>query len=316
VPQDHITLRRFPGYWNAKAVSLDGIEFKIMPDSTVRLVNLQSGQLDVANRLGATDVPTVQQSKTLRVAQSPSLGFEMLSFNLARGAQADTPFAHDVRIREAFAKSIDRAGINEAVFEGRFIPSNQTEAPGSRYWDPAHPIPPRDVPGAKALLAAAGVPHPKLTLLVVNNPTDIQVGEVIQSMAQEAGFDISLQKGEAVAQTQAATNGDYQAYLVIWSGRPDPDGNISIWMRCGAPLNWTGWCSKDLDAALDQGAAGATTDERKAAYDRAEDIWMPQVAYLPLYHFTWFWGLSDKVQGFVPRPDGIMRPIGVSLAGG
>jgi peptide/nickel transport system substrate-binding protein len=301
VPQDHITLRRFPGYWNAKAVSL---------------VNLQSGQLDVANRLGATDVPTVQQSKTLRVAQSPSLGFEMLSFNLARGAQADTPFAHDVRIREAFAKSIDRAGINEAVFEGRFIPSNQTEAPGSRYWDPAHPIPPRDVPGAKALLAAAGEPHPKLTLLVVNNPTDIQVGEVIQSMAQEAGFDISLQKGEAVAQTQAATNGDYQAYLVIWSGRPDPDGNISIWMRCGAPLNWTGWCSKDLDAALDQGAAGATTDERKAAYDRAEDIWMPQVAYLPLYHFTWFWGLSDKVQGFVPRPDGIMRPIGVSLAGG
>ncbi len=51
VAQDHITLQRFPGYWNAAAVSLDRVEFRIMPDSTVRLLNLQSGQLDIANRL-------------------------------------------------------------------------------------------------------------------------------------------------------------------------------------------------------------------------------------------------------------------------
>ena len=313
VAQDHITLQRFPGYWNAAAVSLDRIEFRIMPDSTVRLVNLQSGQLDIANRLAATDVPVVQANPHLRVASSPSIGFEMLSFNLAHGPASDTPFAHDVRIRQAFAKAIDRNGINQAVFEGRFIPSNQTEAPGSRYWDPAHPVPPRDLPGARALLAAAGVPHPKLTLSVVNNPTDVQVGEVIQSMEAEAGFDIQLLKGEAVSQTDAATAGDYQAYLVIWSGRPDPDGNTSIWMRCGAPLNWTGWCSHDLDAALDRGAAARDVAGRAAAYHQAADIWMADLPYLPLYHFTWFWGLSDKVAGFTPRPDGLVRPVGLSL---
>ena len=313
VPQDHIILQRFPGYWNAAAVSLDRIEFRIMPDSTVRLVNLQSGAIDIANRLAATDVPAVQQAKQLRVAQSPSIGFEMLSFNLAHGPASDTPFAHDVRIRQAFAKAIDREGINQAVFEGRFIASNQTEAPGSRYWDPAHPAPPRDLAGARALLAAAGAPHPKLTLSVVNDPVNVQVGEVIQSMVAEAGFDVTLQKGEAVSQTDAATRGDYQAYAVIWSGRPDPDGNTSIWMRCGAPLNWTGRCNPALDAALDQGAAATDETGRKAAYAHAEDIWMADLAYLPLYHFTWFWGLSDKVAGFSPRPDGLVRPVGLSL---
>ena len=89
-------------------------------------------------------------------------------------------------------------GINQVVFEGRFIPSNQTEAPGSKWWDPAFPVPPRDLDGAKALLAQAGVPHPKLVLNVVNNPTDTQVGEVIQAMAAEAGFEVTLNKGEAV----------------------------------------------------------------------------------------------------------------------
>ena len=313
VAQDHITLQRFPGYWNAAAVSLDRIEFRIMPDSTVRLLNLQSGQLDIANRLAATDVPAVAANPALRVASSPSIGFELLSFNLAHGPAADQPFGRDVRIRQAFAKAIDRAGINQAVFEGRFIPSTQTEAPGSRYWNPAYPVPPRDLPGARALLAAAGVPHPRLTLAVANAPVDVQVGEVIQAMTAEAGFEVQLVKGESVSLTDAATRGDYQAFMAIWSGRPDPDGNLSIWMRCGAPLNWTGWCNPALDATLDAGAAAPDEAGRIAAYRRASDLWMADLAYLPLYHLTWFWGLSSKVAGFTPRPDGLVRPIGLSL---
>ena len=313
VAQDHITLQRFPGYWNAGAVSLDRIEFRIMPDSTVRLLNLQSGQLDIANRLAATDVPAVAANPALRVASSPSIGFELLSFNLAHGPAADQPFGRDVRIRQAFAKAIDRAGINQAVFEGRFIPSTQTEAPGSRYWNPAYPVPPRDLPGARALLAAAGVPHPRLTLAVANTPVDVQVGEVIQAMAAEAGFEVQLVKGESVSLTDAATRGDYQAFMAIWSGRPDPDGNLSIWMRCGAPLNWTGWCNPALDATLDAGAAAPDEAGRIAAYRRASDLWMADLAYLPLYHLTWFWGLSSRVAGFTPRPDGLVRPIGLSL---
>ena len=314
VAQDHIILERFPGYWNAAAVSLDRIEFRIMPDSTVRRVNLQSGQLDVANRLAATDVPAVAADPKLLVVSSPSIGFELLSFNVAHGPAADTPFGHDVRIRQAFAKSIDREGINQVVFDGRFIPSNQTEAPGSRYWNPARPVPARDLSGAKALLQAVGVPHPHLVLSVANSPTDVQVGEVIQAMAGEAGFDVKLLKGEAVAQTDAATRGDYQANLSIWSGRPDPDGNLSIWMRCGAPLNWTGLCDPALDAALDRGAAASDPAVRAVAYRDAQDIWMTNLNYLPLYHFTWFWGVSARVAGFVPRPDGLVRPVGVSVS--
>ena len=74
VPQDHITLQRFAGYWNAAAVLLDRIEFRIMPDSTVRRVNLQSGQLDIANRLAATDVPSVQADPKLRWCSRPRSG--------------------------------------------------------------------------------------------------------------------------------------------------------------------------------------------------------------------------------------------------
>lgn len=313
VAQDHITLERFPQYWNAANVKLDRIEFRIMPDSTIRRVNLESGQLDVANRLAATDVPQIEHNPKLRVAKSPSIGFQLISFNLAHGPAADTPFGRDIRLRQAFLKSIDRDALNQIVFDGRFVPNDQTEAPGSPFYDPAFPLPKRDLDGAKALLAAAGMPHPKLTLNIINNPVDTQTGEVLQAMAAEAGFEVTLNKGESVAQTQAAANGDYQAYLAIWSGRPDPDGNLSLWMRCGAPLNWTGWCNKDLQAALDRGAASLDPAARKAAYHDVNVQWMKDLPYTVLYHFTWFWGLSDRVTGFTPRPDGLVRPIGIDI---
>jgi peptide/nickel transport system substrate-binding protein len=312
VAQDHITLRRFAGYWNAPAVMLDGIDYLIMPDSTVRLVNLQSGQIDIANRISPSDIATVEADPKLRVASAPSLGFELLSFNLAHGPASDTPFARDVRIRQAFEKAIDRDGINQVVFGGRFVPSNQMQPPHSAYWDAANPVPPRDLAGAKALLVAARVPHPNLLLSVVNNPIEIQVGEVIQAMAGEAGFDVKLLKGESVAQTQASARGDYQASLALWSGRPDPDGNTAIWLRCGAPLNWTGWCERDVDADLDRGEFSLVPKDRKAAYDDAAALVRRDLPYLVLYHFTWFWGLSARIAGFAPRPDGLVRPVGLS----
>ena len=78
-----------------------------------------------------------------------------MSINLA----ADSPLK-DPRVRAALEAAIDRGVLNQVVFDGQFIPSNQFEAPGSRYWDPDHPVPPRDVAKAKALLKEAGQEHP------------------------------------------------------------------------------------------------------------------------------------------------------------
>ena len=77
------------------------------------------------------------------------------------------------------------------------------------------------------LLAAAGVPHPAFTLTSGNNTTDLQVAQTLQAMAGEAGFDMKIQATEAATMVQNNTAGHYlQAGLAIWSGRPDPDGNI------------------------------------------------------------------------------------------
>jgi peptide/nickel transport system substrate-binding protein len=309
VAQDHITLARDPGYWNAAAIGLDGIVFRTMVDSTVRLTNLQSGQLDIANRVAATDTAAIKADPKLRLATSPSLGFQLVSFNLKRA----TPLGRDARVRQAFSRAIDRTALNQVVFDGLDVPSDQTEPPGSRYWNPDFPVPDRDVAGAKALLKAAGVDRVAFTFLTTNDPINGQIAQVIQSMVADAGFDMRIEERESAALVAATRAGDYDAAMVIWSGRPDPDGNASIWYSCGGFVNWGGYCNPEMDRLLAAGAAVTDPGRRAPLYRQVAALAQQNMPYTVLFHFTWLWGLSDRVKGFRPMPDGLVRMQGLKL---
>ena len=48
VPQDHVTLERFPDYWDAKNIHFDKVVYQVLVDSSVRLANLKAGTVDLA----------------------------------------------------------------------------------------------------------------------------------------------------------------------------------------------------------------------------------------------------------------------------
>jgi peptide/nickel transport system substrate-binding protein len=314
VVQDHIRLDRFPGYWDAGKIALDHIRYQVIPDTTVRLQNLEAGAVDMIERMAPTDAAAVKANPHLRLAAVPSIAYRTILFNVANGPAAKTPLGQDARVRQAFAKSIDRGVLNQVAMDGQFIPNNQTEVPGSRYWDPAHPAPARDVAGAKALLKAAGQDRVKFTLAVANNPVDGQIGQVIQSMAAEAGFDITLRQVESNAGADANRRGDFQAALQTWSGRADPDANISIWMSCDGFVNFGHYCNPQMDALLKEGRSVTDVAKRVPIYRKVVDTYLTDMPQVILYNYTWLYGLSDRVKGFVPTPDGIIRPQGISLA--
>jgi peptide/nickel transport system substrate-binding protein len=310
IAQDRIVVDRFPGYWNASSINLDRIIYQPIPDTTVRLTDLRAGQLDMVERLGPTDVVNVKADPHLRLLSATALAYYALSINLA----ADGPLAHDSRVRAALEAAIDRRALNQVVMDGRFTPSNQFEAPGSRFWNPQRPVPPRDLARARALLAEAASPHPSFMLITGNSPVEVQVGEVLQSMAGEAGFDIKLRAMEANALVAAAKSGAYQAALVLWSGRADPDGNVAIWLACDGFVNWGKYCNPRFDALLAQARGETDLRQRQALYRQLTDIYLEDRPVMVLYHVTWLWAVSDKVSDFIPAADGMIRPQGIRLA--
>ena len=307
IAQERIELAKFEQHWNAANIHVDRLTFLPIPDSTVRLLNLRAGQLDISERLAPSDVAEAQADRRLRIVEATSIAYQTLSINLARGPLADS------RVREALERSIDRGVINHVALEGRFIPSNQPEVPGNPYHFADLPIPAHDPARARALLAAAGSPRVAFTLKTTNNPVDSQVAQIIQAMAAEGGFDIKVELLEASAMVATTQRGDYDATIGIWSGRADPDGNVAIWLACDGFLNWGKYCSQQVDAAL--AAARALTDfaARRRLYREAAGHYLTDRPQLFLYHYRWFWGLRAGVQGFEPSPDGIIRFAGLRL---
>jgi peptide/nickel transport system substrate-binding protein len=68
-----------------------------------------------------------------------------------------------------------------------------------------------------------------------------------------------------------------------------------------------------VDALLDKARTSTDMAERKASYDAARDILIEQLPIIYLYHVTWIWALDNKIDGFVPYPDGMIRLEGVSF---
>ncbi len=54
-------VEKFDDYWNKDAIQIKRIEFRPIPDTTVRLTNLRAGQLDLIERLAPTDLAQVKR---------------------------------------------------------------------------------------------------------------------------------------------------------------------------------------------------------------------------------------------------------------
>ena len=82
VAQDKIVLTRFPDYWNADAINFDSVTFLPIPDTTVRLANLLSGDIDMLERLAAPDLPQAESEDSIVVDSAVSLGYQGITFNI------------------------------------------------------------------------------------------------------------------------------------------------------------------------------------------------------------------------------------------
>ena len=315
VAQDHITLERFDRYWDAKDIHFDKVVYQIMPDSTVRLTNLQAGATDFVEQIAPTDVPAVEASPKLKIVKSDSLGYQGLTFNVGNGKGADSPIGRDARVRRAFELSIDRDALIGVVFNGLYQPTAQAISPVSPFNLPGLKPPARDVAAAKKLLAEAGLTgRVPVSLGIINSPLNRQVGEVIQSMAAEAGFDVKVVAMEIGSGLAALHSGDYQVFQIGWSGLLDPDSDTWAFLHGGGPMNYAAFHNPDVDRLLDEARATDDVAKRRDLYGAVWKIVGVEEPIVYLWTTRNIAGLSKRVVGYRSLADGLVRLQGASFS--
>lgn len=313
VQQDRMVFEKFADYWNKDNVFVDKIVYLPIIDSTVRLANLKSGSLDLIERVLATDIKDVRADPNLVLSTAPDIGYFGLTINI-NNDKSKGALSQSEQVRQALDLSIDREAINQVVFNGEFTPGNQWVSPTHPYYQKAFPVRPRDLEKAKALLKEAAVKTPVPIDFMIPKGTDYEaVAQVIQSMAAEAGFDIKIRVVEFATTFKEAQAGNFQVFLINWSGRIDPDGNSYIFLHTGAPQNDGGYSNAEADKLMEQARLISDPAQRKAIYEKLTGIILKDEPIIYIYHRTLLIAHTKKLEGYRQMPDGLVRVVGLKL---
>ena len=314
VAQDRIVFEKYPNYWNKAAIHMDRITYTPVPDSTVRLANLRAGQFDLIERVASSDMEAIAKDKRFKTARITGIGYQGITINVGKSEQAQkNPLGKDARVREAFELSLDRQGLAQVVMDNEALVGNQWVPPTNTYYAKSLPVPKRNVERARALLKEAGVTNPSFTLLAATTSEAQRLALVVQAMSRDAGFDVKIQTAEFATSLNMADKGDFDAYILAWSGRADPDGNLYSFHGCKQPLNYAGYCSPETDELLNKSRALRDPAERKKVFEQIAARINKERPVVYLYHVNWLWAYNGKLSGVRNIPDGLLRVQGLKM---
>jgi len=299
---DHLTLKKNPNYWRQGLPYLDQIIYRPMTNDDGRTAALRTGDIDVARTIAYKDVPTVRNDPSLIYREVPGLAWAGIRPNRAGGPLADPAKA------KAVALALDRAQIQKNVFKDVGAVA-YGPIPASIAWayDPSERIYDKpDVDKSKA--TATGF---SFTLKSTNNPDVIQEAQLIKDQLAKAGITVNIEIREFGQLLNELDQHAFDAAILGWSGRIDPDGNMYIHFHSGQPNNYGRYSNKQVDKDLDDARVTLDQAKRKQLYQDAQRILVEEAAQIFIRHDPAQQITTGKVHNYRLIPDAMFRFVEV-----
>lgn len=307
---NRLTFSAFSDYWEEGLPQLEAVEYRIFPDPTVRLTNLRTGSVDIIDSVPPQSLASIRRSRDIEIYEVAGLGYEYLDLNTAR-----PPFDQE-SLRQAVAWAVDRESLVRTILRDTAAVAHGP-CPASLWChDPEFRPYQRDPEKVAELLEEAGVPDGfSFELIMANDSIDQTIAQLLQAQLADVGITMEIRTVDLSALSSALRGGEYQAMLVGWSGRSDPDGNLYVEFKTGAPVNFRKWSNAEVDRLLEEGRASLDQSERYDIYRRVQELVAEGSPLVFLYTPTWIHAASDEVQGYQMVPDGRFRFGSVNKTG-
>ncbi|MEO6889086.1 MAG: ABC transporter substrate-binding protein [Ktedonobacteraceae bacterium] len=304
----HLTVTSNPHYWLKDAQGnalpyLQSIRYVPISNGSVMFSNLQTGTINVADALDPNDVASAKTNSTLVYKQIPGFSFFGMMLN-TRVAPLD-----NVHVRRAIEWGVNRQEILTSVLKGIGVIAQGPISPSSwAYSSSFTPYTPNST-SAKTELAQAGKSGGvAFTLLIASNsPVNTQEAQFIQSELQPLGIAVTIKPETFVSLLTDTQAHNFQAALLGWSGRPDPDGNMFSWFHTGGGNNNMQYSNPQVDSLLEAARASSDQAQRTSDYQQAEQMILQDAPYVFINHGVSIQASTKNIQNFTLLPTGIMQ---------
>lgn len=309
VPDDRLVLAPFADHWRG-APRNAGVVLKVVPDDTMRGLELRKGTVDlVVNDLSPDIASQLRAEGRLQTVTSPGTDYAYLGLNLTH------PALQHPEVRRAIGYAIDRQAIVQHLRRGLATTAAGIVPPMSWAFEPGVFEFRHDPAAARRLLDEAGYrdpdgagPQPRFAITLRTSTSEVYrlQAAAIQHDLAAVGIRVDVRSTETQTLFADIVSGNFQMYTAVFVGVTDPDMLRRVFHSAQQPpvgLNRVRYQNRDVDRLIDAAARAADEEQRRAYYGQAQRIIAEEAPYVPL----WF---RTNVAVFQPDLDGVrLSPI-------
>ena len=261
-----ITLEKFDGYYAGEA-NIETIIFRIIPDSASRLLQLESGDIDMAQLTPQDAAALAEKSDEYSIYEMETADYRALAYNFSQGIFKEYP-----ELSNILSYGIDRAAIVKSVLLGQgevaYSPIQK-----NKYNDDSIERFEYNPSKVASLLEAAGwsknsdgwyEKDGRELAFTISAMADDQVRVDMANMCAE-----QLRKLGVHASAESVQELDWEgqdACIIGWGSPFDADLHTRKVFGTGADDNYTGYSNAAADRALAAAACSADDSTRQANY--------------------------------------------------
>ena len=310
LPGQRVVLERNPYYWKADSAKrrlpyLDELVFVLAGNEDARLMQFESGETDVVNRLSAQNYSLLaRQNAGLQLQDlGPSTEDNFLLFNLNDLGSSHLPeverkqaWFRSLPFRQAVSAAIDRDSIVRLAYGGRGAPLWGNASPGNKLWvDASLPHPQRSLDTARQLLKSAGFswnasgslmdpsgqPVEFSIIVASSNSQRMEMATIVQNDLSKLGMQVNVVPLEFRALLERVfQNYNYETTILgLGGGDADPNAEMNVWVSNGSTHLWhlgetrpaTPW-EAEVDRLMNQQMLTLNYKRRKRLYDQVQQI--------------------------------------------
>jgi peptide/nickel transport system substrate-binding protein len=311
-----VELVRNNSYWGPKP-KIARVIIQPISNNTARVQALQSGEVNGADLVQPTDVPTIKKNKNLKLINRPSFNVAYVTIN-----SSHAPF-NKLAVRQAVAYGLDRAGVVKSFYAGRAQVAQEFMPPQLFGWTNKVPKYPYNPDKAKSLLRSAGLTLPvNVDFWYPTNvsrpymPSPALNFQAFSASLEKSGFHVTAHSApwrpDYVKHVNDGTAGDLN--LIGWTGDfGDPDNFVGTFFKTFSPQ--FGFHNSGIFNILARAAAETNLAKRIALYQKANIMIMKFLPGVPYAHSRPALGFQKKVKGYTASPVGTDPFAGVYFGG-
>jgi len=332
VKDDYITLEANEDYWGGRA-KLDKLTFKVIPDSSVRLMALEVGEVQGIEYPNPADFEKIKANKDLVLISGPGMNIGYMAMNTGYGyIDANENGVRDLdseplvktpgyfepftkkKVRQAINMAIDKQSIVDNIYMGSAIKAKNGMPPSMLGYNDEIEDYPYDPAKAKEFLTEAGYPNGfevTLSVMPVSRPYMFdppKIGEAIQSYLAAVGITVKLYQVDWATYQDEAESGKYQMCLLGWFGdngdsdnfmNPKYGANSS---KIGSAGNHAFYNNAEVQDLISKAIQTYDVEKRAEYYKKAQVLIHEDACWVYLAHANHNEGFRANVKGYVLSP--------------